>query len=109
MGSLPEIRSKAFQAAALRSERVRVVGVLLTLALLLLIAVGRALLSNNRVEIHYLPGLVLLVGAMMVVEGVMLVIVNRRITAQKDLPVWSGTVNLLAETLFPTLGAAVVD
>ena len=47
MGSLPEIRSKAFQAAALRSERVRVVGVLLTLALLLLIAVGRALLSQQ--------------------------------------------------------------
>ena len=104
MGSLPEIRSKAFQAAALRSERVRVVGVLLTLALLLLMAVGRALLSNNQVEIHYLPGLFLLVGVMMVVEGVMLVIVNRRIAAQEDLPVWSGTVNLLAETLFPSLG-----
>jgi serine phosphatase RsbU (regulator of sigma subunit) len=104
MSSLPEIRSKAFQAAALRSERVRVVGVLLTLALLLLIAVGRALLGSSRVEIHYLPGLFLLVGVMMAVEGVMLVIVNRRIAAQKDLPVWSGTVNLLAETLFPSLG-----
>ena len=34
----------------------------------------------------------------------MLVIVNRRIAEQKDLPVWSGTVNLLAETLFPSLG-----
>ena len=103
MSSLPEIRSKAFRAAALRSERVRVVGVLVTLAILLLIAAGRALLSNSRLEIHYLPGLVLLVGAMMVHEGVMLAVVNRRIAAGEDLPAWGGTVNLLAETLFPTL------
>jgi hypothetical protein len=40
---------------------------------------------------------------MMVHEGAMLVIVNRRIAAGKDLPAWGGTVNLLAETLFPTL------
>ena len=104
MSSLPEIRSKAFQAAALRSERVRVVGVLVTLALLLLIAAGRALFSDSRLEIHYLPGLILLVGVMMVHEGVMLAVVNRRIAAQKDLPAWGVTVNLLAETLFPTLG-----
>ena len=103
MGSLPEIRSKAFQAAALRSERVRVVGVLVTLAILLLIGAGRALLSNSRLEIHYLPVLVLLVGAMMVHEGVMLSVVNRRIAEGRDLPAWGGTVNLLAETLFPTL------
>jgi serine phosphatase RsbU (regulator of sigma subunit) len=104
MGSLPEIQSKAFQAAALRSERVRVLGVLLTLALLLLIAVGRALLTNNRVEIHYFPGLFLLVGVMMAHEAGMLVVVNRRIAAQQDLPIWSGTLNLVAETLFPSLG-----
>jgi serine phosphatase RsbU (regulator of sigma subunit) len=103
MGSLPEIRSKAFQAAALRSERVRVIGVLVTLAILLLVAAGRALLSNNRLEIHYLPVLVLLVGAMMLHEGVMLAVVNRRIAAGQELPAWRGTVNLLAETLFPTL------
>ena len=83
MGSLPEIRSKAFQAAALRSERVRVVGVLVTLAILLLIAAGRALLSSSQVEILVL---VLLVGAMIVHKGVMLVVVNRRIAAGKDLP-----------------------
>jgi hypothetical protein len=77
--------------------------VLVTLAILLLIAVGRALLGDSRLEIHYLPVLVLLVGAMMVHEGVMLAVVNRRIAAGEDLPAWGGTVNLLAETLFPTL------
>jgi serine phosphatase RsbU (regulator of sigma subunit) len=103
MSSLPEIRSKAFQAAALRSERVRVVGMLVTLALLLLIATGRALLSNNRLEIQYLPGLVLLVGAIMGHEGAMLARVNRRIAARQDFPAWGWKVNLFVETLFPTL------
>ena len=46
--SLPEIRSKAFQEAALRSERIRVIGVLVTLALLLLIVIGRALVSGSH-------------------------------------------------------------
>jgi hypothetical protein len=52
MGSLPEIRSRAFQEAALLSERVRVIGVLVTLALLLLIAAGRVLVSGNGLEVQ---------------------------------------------------------
>ena len=103
MGSIPEIRSKAFQAAALRSERVRVIGVLVTLAVLLLIAAVRALFSSNPVEIHFLPGLILLVGAMMGMKGQCWRVVNRRIAAQQDLPGWSWKVNLLVEALFPTL------
>jgi serine phosphatase RsbU (regulator of sigma subunit) len=103
MASLPEIRSKAFQAAALRSERVRVFGVLVTLALLLLIAVVRALFTRSPVEIQSLPGIILLLGAMMGYEGAMLAAVNRRIAAQQDLSGWSWKANLLIETLFPTL------
>lgn len=104
MSSLPEIRSKAFQAAALRSERVRVIGVLATLAILLLVGVVRAPFSDNGLQIYYLPVLFLLIGAMMAHEGVMLAVVNRRIAAGSDLPAWGGTANLLAEALFPTLG-----
>ena len=103
MGSLPEIRSKAFQQAALRSERVRVIGVLVTLALLLLIVVGRALVVSSGVEIQYLPIAIVLVGAMMAHEGAMLAVVNRQIAAQGDLPAWRWKANLFAETLFPTL------
>ena len=103
MGSLPEIRSKAFQQAALRSERVRVIGVLVTLALLLLIVVGRALVVSSGVEIQYLPIAIVLVGAMMAHEGAMLAVVNRQIAAQGDLPAWWWKANLFAETLFPTL------
>jgi serine phosphatase RsbU (regulator of sigma subunit) len=103
MGSLPEIRSRAFQEASQRSERVRVIGVLLTLALLLLIAAGRALVSGNGLELRYLPGVILLIGAMMVHEGLMLAMVNRRIAAQQDLPAWGWKINLVVETLFPTL------
>jgi serine phosphatase RsbU (regulator of sigma subunit) len=103
MGSLPEIRSRAFQEAALRSERVRVIGVLVTLALLLLIAAGRALVSRNGLEIRYLPGVILLIGAMMVHEGLMLAMVNRRTATRQDLPAWGWKANLLVEALFPTL------
>ncbi len=76
---LPEIRSKAFQEAALRSERIRVIGVLVTLALLLLIVIGRALVSGNSLEIQQLPNVLLLLGAMMAHEGAMLAVVNRRV------------------------------
>jgi serine phosphatase RsbU (regulator of sigma subunit) len=103
MGSLPEIRSKAFQQAALRSERVRVIGVLVTLALLLLIVVGRALVTSSGLEIQYLPVAIVLVGAMMGHEGAMLAAVNRQIAAQGDLPAWGWKANLVVESLFPTL------
>ena len=103
MSSLPEIRSKAFQQAALRSERIRVTGMLVTLAVLLLIATGRALTSGNSLQSGFLLGVVLLVGAMMAYEGFMLTLINRRIAALQDLPVWSWRANLLVETLFPTL------
>src|SRR5262245_19805857 len=101
--SLLEIRSKAFKEAALRSERVRVIGVLATLALLLLLVVARALAPSGGLEIRYLPGLLLLIGAIMGHEAVMLARVNRRIAAQQELPPWGWMANLFVETLFPTL------
>jgi serine phosphatase RsbU (regulator of sigma subunit) len=103
MSTLAEIKSKAFQQAALRSERTRVIGVLVTLALLLLVATVRALSSSNSLEIRYLPSVVLLAGAMMAYEGLRLRVIGRRMAAQEDLPAWSWKVNLLAEALFPTL------
>ena len=101
--SLPEIRSKAFQEAALRSERIRVIGVLVTLALLLLIVIGRALVSGSPLEIQQLPNVLLLLGAMMAHEGAMLAIVNRRVATKQDLPAWGWTASLFVEALFPTL------
>jgi hypothetical protein len=107
MGSLPEIRSKAFQAAR-AAQRAGSRGWSAGDAGDPVADRRRTRSAQHTVEIHYLPVLVLLVGAMMVHEGVMLSVVNRRIAAGKDLPAWRGTVNLLAETLFPYSCAAVV-
>src|SRR5262245_4171679 len=103
MSVLPEIRSKAFKEAALRSERVRIIGVLSTLALLLLIVVARALAPSGSLEIRYLPGLLLLIGVMIGYEAIMLARVNRHIASQQEFPAWGWKVNLFVEAVFPTL------
>jgi len=103
MSSVSEIRSKAFKEATLRSERVRVIGVLVTLAVLLLIVVTRVSVRGGGIEIQDLPGLLLLLGCVMSHEGIMLAFINRRIAAHQELPPWALKANLFVETLFPTL------
>jgi serine phosphatase RsbU (regulator of sigma subunit) len=104
MSALPEIQSEAFKQAVLRSERIRILGMLGTLALLLTIGTVRALLIGTSVEIGLLPRLFWLVGCFAVYESLMLVRVNRRINSRQDFPAWVWSVNLFVETMFPTVG-----
>jgi hypothetical protein len=57
MSVLPEIQSEAFKQAVLRSESIRILGMLGTLALLLTVGTVRALLIGTSVEISLLPRL----------------------------------------------------
>jgi serine phosphatase RsbU (regulator of sigma subunit) len=104
MSTLAEIQSEAFGQAVLRSERIRVVGLLATLTVLLLVSAIRALLIGTSEEVSLLPVIVALIGGMIAYESWMLILVKRRIRARQDLPTWRWVTNLFIESLFPTLG-----
>ena len=72
MTALPQIQSMAFRQAELRSERVRIIGILATLAVGTLVGILRILLVRNPLEISFFPWLFLLVGVMVGYEGLML-------------------------------------
>jgi len=58
--SLPEIRSEAFKQAALRSERIRILGLLGGAVAILAVLLLRALLFGSSEEIRSLPGIIVL-------------------------------------------------
>lgn len=103
MTALPPIQSMAFRQAELRSERVRIIGILATLAVGTLVGILRILLVRNPQEISFFPWLFLLAGIMAGYEGLMLSMVAKKIAAQEDLSVWTWRLNHFIETLFPTL------
>ncbi len=102
--SLPEIRSEAFKQAALRSERIRIIGLLGGVVAVLAVVLFRALLFGSSEEIRYLPGILVLLVCLMAYESLVLVLVNRLIQSERDLPSWASLLNLFIETLFPTIG-----
>ena len=104
MNVLPEIQSEALKQAVLRSERTRVIGLLVTLTILLFIVIIRVLLVGTSQEIRLLPIAILFLGGMIAYESWMLSLIKRRILLGRDLPMWRWMINLFVESLFPTLG-----
>ncbi len=102
--SLPEIQSEAFQRAALRSERIRIIGLLGGAVAMFAVVLLRALLFGSSEEIRYLPGILVLLVCLMAYESLVLVLVNGLIRSERDLPSWVSLLNLFIETLFPTNG-----
>jgi serine phosphatase RsbU (regulator of sigma subunit) len=101
--SLPEIQSEAFKQAALRSERIRIIGLLGGAVAMLTVAALRALLFGSSEEIRSLPGIIVLLVSLMAYESLVLVLVNRLVQSGRDLPSWASLLNLFIETLFPTI------
>ncbi len=101
--SLPEIRSEAFKQAALRSERIRIIGLLGGAVAMLAVVVVRALFFGSSAEIRLLPGTIVLLIGLMAYESLVWVLVNRLIRSERDLPYWASLLNLFVETLVPTM------
>ena len=100
--SLPEIRSEAFKQAALRSERIRIIGLLGGSVAMLVVVLLRALFFGSSEEIQYLPGIVVILVFLMAYESLVWVRVHRLIQSEQDLPSWASLLNLFIETLVPT-------
>ncbi len=102
------IASEAFQREAMRSERIRIIGILVVLGAIFLIVAGRAFTVGGPGEGRlFLPFVALLV-AMTAYEGTMLVAVRRSIERDRALPAWCWTVNVVVETLLPTISLLIL-
>ena len=97
-----DIPSEAFKEAALRSEKIRIVGLLGVLAALVMVVVVRFLADGSNAG-FFLQSLAL-VGGLIAYEAVMYAIVRRAIEADQELPYWVWGGNLFIETLVPTIG-----
>jgi serine phosphatase RsbU (regulator of sigma subunit) len=98
-----DLHSPAFRRAALRSERLRVIGLLVILTVLVGFTAARATwLGIEHAELQ--QQLLTLLAAAIVYEGLRLALVSWSLRAGRDLPWWSWALNLLLESALPTVG-----
>jgi serine phosphatase RsbU (regulator of sigma subunit) len=102
------VASSAFQREAMRSEQVRIVGILTVLGGVFLFFVGRALFLGGPEELRLLLLFFALLLALAVYEGAMLAAVRRSIRRDRGLPGWSWTLNVVVETLLPTISLLIL-
>jgi PAS domain S-box-containing protein len=98
-----DIPSSSFRQATLQSERIRIIGLILVFAFILVVIVIRALFGGVPDEIRLLPRFTALLLASAAYEGVMLGLVRRAIKRGRDLPLWAWSINTCIEVLIPTL------
>jgi serine phosphatase RsbU (regulator of sigma subunit) len=102
------VASSAFQREALRSEQVRIIGILSVLGVMFLLTVGRALLVDRQEELRlFLHGSILL-ATLAVYEAILLRLVRRGIRLDRILPAWTWTVNVVIESLVPALALLIL-
>ena len=102
------VESSAFRRAALRSERIRIVGILIVLGAVFLIAAARAFVFGGPAEMRLFLSAAILLGTMGAYEGMMLVAVRRSIRQDRELAPWRWTVNVVVETLLPTTSLLIL-
>jgi len=102
------VASSAFQREALRSERIRIVGILSVLGVVLLFFLGRVLFLGGPGELRLFLLFVVLLAAMAAYESTMLVAVRRALRRDLGLLGWSWTLNVVVETLLPTISLLIL-
>ena len=103
-----ELDSKALRDAALRSDRIRIILILAVLGILTLLTAFRFLVFRLDNAGRSLAWLFTFCGAASIYESLMLLRVNRAIRSGSDLHPVVFVVNILIETLFPTLGMFLI-
>ena len=103
-----EIQSEAFSLAALRSERIRILGLLVAMAALLVLVVVRALILGDAALVQQLPQVTALLLFVIAYEAVILLIVKRALRMTQELSTRFFVLNLFIETLFPSLAILIL-
>jgi serine phosphatase RsbU (regulator of sigma subunit) len=104
----PVVTSSAFQREALRSERIRIIGILSVLGAVFLFFIGRVLVLGGPGEFRLFLLFVVLLAAMAAYESTMLSAVRRSIRQDRCLPGWSLTLNVVVETMLPTISLLIL-
>lgn len=95
------IQSEAFRRASLKSESYRILGLLCVLGALLVFVIARNLAAG---EFRLLVAQSLLLSSAVVGEALMLAVVKRAVRLERDVSSAVWVLNVLMESLFPTLG-----
>lgn len=101
------IESEAFHQALLRSERIRIIGLLVVFAVMLVVVCVRGALGAEAERQVLLPIIILLAG-FGAYEFLMLRIVSGRIRLERDLSTAAWILNIFIETLLPTAAIMVL-
>jgi serine phosphatase RsbU (regulator of sigma subunit) len=104
-----DIQSEAFAQATLRSERVRIIGLLWALGAIVVVAAVRGVLFGRPGEGQILTAMVVLAAAMAGYEALMLRFVTRSIADDRVIPPAVWPANVFIETLLPTLAILVLS
>ena len=103
-----DISYSSFRQATLKSERIRIIGLILVLAFILMVVVIRALLGGVPEQFPMLPRFTALILASAAYESLMLGLVSRAIKRGSDLPLWAWSANTGIEALIPTFTLLVL-
>ena len=103
--SATQIQSEAFDRAALRSERIRIIGLLSVVSAMVLVIVLRGALLGEMQS--FLPGAIVL-GSMAAYEWLMLRVVSRAMRSERTLSQRVWVLNVFIETLFPTIALFIL-
>ena len=95
----------SLRQATLKSERIRIIGLILVLSFILVVVAIRALLGGVPEQLHLLPRFTALILASVAYESLMLGMVSRAIKRGSDLPLWAWSANAGIEALIPTTHA----
>jgi PAS domain S-box-containing protein len=93
----------SFRQATLKSERIRIIGLILVLCFIEVVVAIRALLGGVPGQLGLLPRFTALILASVAYESLMLGMVRRAIKRGRDLPLWAWSANAGIEALIPTI------
>ena len=93
----------SLRQATLKSERIRIIGLILVLSFILVVFAIRAVLGGVPEQLHLLPRFTALILASVAYESLMLGMVSRAIKRGSDLPLWAWSANAGIEALIPTI------
>jgi len=100
--------SSAFQREVRRSEQARIVGILSVLGVVSAFFVGRALLFGRPADYRTLLYFALLLATAAIYESGVLRAVRKSIREDRTPPSWFWTLNVVIETLLPTLSLVIL-
>jgi len=102
------IQSQAFRRETLRSQRIRILGLIGAIVLVVVIVTVRALLTGAQEQLGVIPKNMALGTATVAYECIVLLLVCRMLRREQDVPSWVWYPNALIETLLPTAAILVV-